>query len=396
MKAPAIRRVFVIVLDGVGIGAAPDAADYGDEGANTLFHVLENVSGLTLPTLARLGLGNIVSLPRVPPAGRPLAAFGSMEEASAGKDTIVGHWELAGLISRKPFAVYPQGFPCEIIAAFRKATGLSPLGNVAASGTEIIRSLGAEHIRSGRPILYTSADSVLQIAAHEEILPPPRLYEICRLARGILDPYRVARVIARPFTGRSPENFRRIAGRRDFAMAPSEPTILDRVTAKGLPVFAIGKIFDIFAGRGITRSFPTLNNADGMATIEGVLDFLDEGLVMANLVDFDTNFGHRRDVCGFGAALVELDAWLKHFIRLLGHSDLLILSADHGCDPTRPGSDHTREVVPLLVYCPKLAKGKNLGRKKNFTEVAALVGAVLGCQSAGGTLGIFPLAEEGE
>jgi len=376
MRPPSCRRVFVIVLDGVGIGAAPDAAAYGDKGANTLLHVLENSPSLSLPTLAGLGLGRITRLPGVAPVERPLASFGYMEEASAGKDSIVGHWELAGLVSREPFAVYPAGFPARIIDAFQRVTGLLPLGNVAASGTEIIRSLGREHLRSGRPILYTSVDSVFQLAAHEEIIPPSRLYELCRCARNLLDPYRVARVIARPFIGTSPENFRRTGRRHDFAMAPPQPTVLDWAAARGLPVVAVGKVRDIFAGRGISESLPTRNNAEGMKEIDRVAETCDQGLVMANLVDFDTEFGHRRDVPGFAAALAEFDAWLQGFLPCLRSSDLLIISADHGCDPSRPGSDHTRETVPLLVYGPALGRGRDLGRSQAFTVVTTWIKAV--------------------
>ncbi|NLV23652.1 MAG: phosphopentomutase [Deltaproteobacteria bacterium] len=380
MKLPFVDRVFLVVLDGVGIGAAPDAAEYGDAAANTLRHVIENSPSLTLPALAGLGLGHIAPLPRVPPVTQPLAAFGSMEAASAGKDTVIGHWELAGVVTHEPFAVFPAGFPSRIITAFRRATGLSPLGNIAASGTEVIRLLGEEHLRSGRPILYTSADSVFQLAAHETIIPPPRLYRLCRCARKILDSYRVARVIARPFIGTSPADFRRTSGRRDFAMAPPEPTILDRVAAQGLPVWAIGKIHDIFVGGGISRSFVTLNNGDGMAKIDGALGSLDKGLVVANLVDFDTSFGHRRDVPGFARALAEFDTWLEGFLPRLRPTDLLILCADHGCDPAMAGSDHTREAVPLLVYCPALPGGKNLGRGRTFAAVAELIGEVFGCR----------------
>jgi phosphopentomutase len=375
MRPPSFRRVFVIVLDGVGIGAAPDAAAYGDEGANTLLHVLENSPSLSLPTLAGLGLGRIARLPGVAPVERPLASFGAMEEASAGKDTIVGHWELAGLVSREPFAVYPAGFPDRIIDAFQRATGLLPLGNVAASGTEIIRSLGREHLRSGRPILYTSVDSVFQLAAHEEIIPLLRLYELCRYARNLLDPYRVARVIARPFIGTSPENFRRTGGRHDFAMAPPHPTVLDWAAAHGLPVVAVGKIRDIFAGQGISESHPTRNNAEGMKQLDRLAESCEQGLVMANLVDFDSEFGHRRDVPGFAAALAEFDAWLQGFLLRLRSSDLLIVSADHGCDPAMPGSDHTREAVPLLVYGPALGIGRYLGRTQDFTAVATWIKA---------------------
>lgn len=369
------RRAILITLDGVGVGALPDAASYGDAGANTLGHVAERCGGLHLPHLQRMGLGNLLPVAGVSPVPAPAAGFGVMRERSAGKDTTTGHWELAGIIQEEPFATFPAGFPPPIIDAFRRQTGLDPLGNCAASGTEIIRRLGEEHRRSGRPIVYTSADSVFQIAAHEEVIPVDRLYQLCRIARLILDPYRVGRVIARPFTGDSAETFRRTPRRHDFSMPPSGETILERLCRNGHEVRAIGKISDIFAGRGISRSRSTVDNSEGMvATLEALGD-LDSGLVFTNLVDFDMLFGHRLDAEGFGRALEAFDAWLPELQGEMQAEDLLLVTADHGCDPTTPGTDHTREAVPLLAWYPGLATGVALGVRQSFADVAATLGA---------------------
>ncbi|AMV72971.1 phosphopentomutase [Desulfuromonas carbonis] len=364
-------RAVLITLDGVGIGALPDAAAYGDAGANTLQHVAAACGGLYLPHLQSLGLGNLLDLPGVPPVAAPRAGFGRMLEQSAGKDTTTGHWELAGIIQPQPFPTYPDGFPPDIIAAFRRATGLDPLGNCAASGTEILQRLGEEHLRSGRPIVYTSADSVFQIAAHEAVIPPPQLYEICRVARRILDPYRIGRVIARPFRGDKAVTFQRTAGRRDFSLPPGDETLLDRLQAAGLPVLGIGKISDIFAGRGISEGQPSKGNADGMGKTLAALDRCQGGLIFTNLVDFDMLYGHRQDAAGFGQALEAFDRWLPELLGRLERGDLLLLTADHGCDPTTPGTDHSREAVPVLAWGLGMVAGVPLGVRESFADVAA-------------------------
>ena len=373
MKCHEWRRVVLITLDGVGVGELPDADRYGDAGANTLKHVVQCCGGLQLPTLERLGLGNILPLPGVSPAASPAAAFGRMRELSAGKDTTTGHWELAGVIKAEPFPTYPAGFPREIIEAFVGETGCSPLGNVAASGTDILRHLGEEHLRSGRPIVYTSADSVFQIAAHEDIFPVDRLYEICRIARRILNPYRVGRVIARPFIGSCAADFRRTSRRHDFSLPPTAETILESIQRAGLRVYGVGKIRDIFAGRGVTDFVYTGSNAEGMERTLEALEKVEKGLVFTNLVDFDMLFGHRLDPLGFGRALEEFDCWLPRLLERLEPYDLLLITADHGCDPTTPGTDHTREYVPLLAWHPRLRRGSDLGERDSFADVAATI-----------------------
>jgi phosphopentomutase len=372
------RRVLLITLDGCGVGAAPDADLYGDRGANTLLHVAEACGGVHLPHLQRLGLGNILSMPGVAPVCAPAAAFGRMEERSFGKDTTTGHWEIAGILQDVPLPTYPGGFPKEIIEIFRRETGLDPLGNVAASGTDILRRLGEEHLATGRPIVYTSADSVFQIAAHEEVIAVERLYEICRIARSILNPYRVGRVIARPFVGTSPADFKRTSRRHDFSLPPIKETVLDRLVAAGLSVYGVGKISDIFAGRGITESVYTKSNADGMNKTLVALQKVNEGLIFTNLVDFDMEYGHRLDPLGFGRALEEFDVWLPELQQTLLPADLLLITADHGCDPTTAGTDHSREYVPLLAWWPGCAGAVDLGVRRSFADVAMTVGEVFG------------------
>jgi phosphopentomutase len=385
-------RVILITLDGVGVGALPDADAYGDAGANTLLHVAEACGGLHLPTLQSLGLGNIQPLPGVPPLQTPAAGFGRMQERSVGKDTTTGHWELAGVLQTEPLPTYPQGFPLEIIAAFRRETGLDPLGNVAASGTEILRKLGEEHLRSGRPIVYTSADSVFQIAAHEEVIPVEQLYEICRVARRLLDPYRVGRVIARPFLGRCAADFKRTHRRHDFSLPPTAPTVLDLLVAAGLTVYGVGKIRDIFAGRGISDYVYSSSNADGMEKTLAALASVRRGLVFTNLVDFDMLYGHRLDGFGFGRALEAFDRWLPTLQAKLADDDLLLITADHGCDPTTPGTDHSREFVPLLAWHRRLTEGRNLGVRESFTDVAATVAEAFDLAWAGGRSVLAELA----
>jgi phosphopentomutase len=371
-------RALVIVLDSVGIGHAPDAAKYGDEGANTLGHVLAQTPELRLPNLGRFGLPAIVDL-AVAVAGigdaggrgqRPrlqyLASFGKMQERSAGKDTTTGHWEIAGAIVDVPFATFEK-FPDELVRAIERDAHVKFIGNYACSGTTILEELGGEHIRTNNPILYTSADSVLQIAAHEEVLPTPRLYEICEVARRHADKYRIGRVIARPFDG-AIGNFRRTARRHDFSMKPPR-TILNAIVDLGLAVTGIGKIGDIFAGEGITESYPTSSNAEGMDKIDNLWSKTKSGLIFVNLVDFDMVFGHRRDVAGYAKALDEFDQWLGHFIDKVTAEDLMIITADHGNDPTFRGTDHTREQVPLLVMHNR--ESRDLGTRSTYADVAA-------------------------
>jgi phosphopentomutase len=356
-----MTRALLIVLDGVGLGGAPDAPAYGDAGADTLGHVLRG-TGVALPTLASLGLHRLLGLPDAP---APRAMHGRMRERSAGKDSTTGHWEIAGIALDAPFAVLPR-FPDELVAAIETEAGLRFLGNLPASGTAILDELGPEHLRTGKPILYTSADSVLQIAAHEAVIPRARLYAICEVARRHADAHRIGRVIARPFTG-EPGAFRRV-GRHDYAMAPP-PSVLAAIAGAGLPVTGIGKVADLFAGQGFTASHPTAGNEEGMRRIAEHWAETREGLVFANLVDFDTEYGHRRDMAGFAAALAAFDAWLAGFLPAVQPEDLVIVTADHGCDPAHPGTDHTREEVPLLAL--HRGRADPLGTRDGFMDVAA-------------------------
>jgi phosphopentomutase len=301
-----------------------------------------------------------------------------MLERSSGKDTTTGHWELAGLVQDQPFATYPEGFPDAVIAAFYDLAGVPPLGNYAASGTEILKQLGEEHLSTGRPIVYTSVDSVFQIAAHEDVLSRKQLYALCEGMRKVLDEYRVGRVIARPFVGQSADNFERTAGRRDFAMPPQGDTLLDRLQKAGLTVSGVGKISDIFAGKGIDRSVKSSDNADGMGKTRQALSEIDRGIVFTNLVDFDMLYGHRLDALGFGRALEAFDLWLADFLTDFTRGDVLVITADHGCDPTTAGTDHTRESVPLLVWHPDLEKGQDIGVRASFADVAATIAEMFG------------------
>ncbi len=370
------NKVVIIVIDSLGAGALPDADKYGDVGSNTLGNMAKAVGGLKLPNMRKLGLGNIISIEGVPPVEAPLAAFGKMAEASAGKDTTTGHWELSGIILDKPFPVFPSGFPARIIAEFEKRIGRKTLGNEVASGTEIIARLGEEHIKTGYPIVYTSADSVFQIAAHEEVIPLDDLYGMCRTAREILTgKYAVGRVIARPFLGK-PGNFKRTPNRHDFSLAPPRATILDMLKEEGYAVRAVGKIEDIFAGRGITDSVHTTGNMDGVNKTIECIKKEGKGLVFTNLVDFDSSFGHRNDPAGYAAALEELDGRMPEIINLIDGHTMLIITADHGCDPTTESTDHSREYVPLLVYSPNVKQGVNLGIRESFTDIAATVAEI--------------------
>ncbi len=372
MTSHRIDRVALIVLDSVGIGSLPDAADYGDAGANTLLHVAEHRGGLHLPQLARLGLGNILALPGVPPISAPRASWGRMAEKARGKDTLAGHWEMMGLPLDKPFALFPDGFPPDLTAAFKRRIGVAGLlGNKAASGTEIIAELGAEHVRTGFPIVYTSADSVFQIAAHEDVIPLPELYEICLRTRELGDDWMIGRIIARPFIG-EPGSFRRTANRRDYSMCPPGETALDVLRRNGWPVTGIGKIENIFAGRGIGRSRPSHDNAEGMRLLREEWAAGGRGLVFANLVDFDMLYGHRNDADGYAAALEAFDRDLGALLPEIGPGGMLIITADHGCDPAFAGTDHTREYVPLLAHAPG-RPGRALGDRSTFADIGASI-----------------------
>jgi len=385
MKPP-LQRAVVIVLDGAGAGALPDAAAYGDAGADTLGHLARAAGGLALPNLQRWGLGNLGDLAGVPPNPHPQAACGRMAERSHGKDTTTGHWEIAGLVTEEPFAVFPDGFPDELLRAFEKAADRPVLWNRPASGTEIIARLGEQHLRTGALILYTSADSVFQIAAHTDVVPLDELYAICNKARALCDPYRIGRVIARPFLG-APGAFSRTYDRRDFPMPPTAPTLLDHLSQAGIDVVGVGKIGDIFAGRGIARSIHTQGNRDGLQKTAAELDRIERGLLFVNLVDTDMLYGHRRDVPGFAAALREFDAYLPLLESRLRPGDLLCLTADHGCDPTHPGTDHTREHVPLLVRGGRPA---DLGVRASFADLGQTVAEGFGLRLATGA----PFLEE--
>jgi phosphopentomutase len=373
-----VERVILIVLDGVGAGAAPDAAAYGDEGAHTLAHVAEAAGGLRVPNLEALGLGHLSALAGVRRTGQPDGCFGRMAQLSRGKDSTTGHWEMTGVVLDTPFPTYPNGFPKEVIDAFQQAIGRKTLGNYAASGTTIIQDMGLQHLQTGSPIVYTSADSVFQVAAHERVIPVEELYGMCRAARRILaPPYQVARVIARPFTG-EPGAFTRTEGRRDFSVEPPAQTLLDYLKAGGYPVIGIGKIEDLFKGRGLTRALPTRSDT---ATVEEVLRSLrsvPRGLIFANLIEFDMLHGHRNDAAGFARALQAFDARLPDIIGGMRQDDLLFITADHGNDPTMPGTDHTREHAPLLVYGSRVARGVNLGTRKSFADLGQTVAEALG------------------
>jgi phosphopentomutase len=366
------RRIFWVVLDSVGIGEMPDAAAYGDVGSDTLGNIARHTP-LSLPTLASLGLGNIRPLQGIPPATSPLGCFGRCALASPGKDTTTGHWEMAGIHLGKPLPLYPHGFPASIIREFEERTGYGVLGNRPASGTEIIRELGEEHLRSGKLIVYTSADSVFQIAAHEQVAPLSELYRVCEIAREILrGEHEVGRVIARPFKG-TPGAFQRTADRRDYAVAPPPGMLLDRLSETGIAVHSIGKIADVFLNRSITTSRKTHSNAEGMAFTLEAIQTVDAGLVFVNLVDFDMLYGHRNDVLGYARALEEVDAWLPVAMQSMCDGDLLILCADHGCDPTTASTDHSREYTPLLTFAPGRASAVDLGTRATLSDIGQTV-----------------------
>ena len=368
-----IKRAILVVLDGVGVGANPDARAYGDDGASSLEHCAQAVGGLELPNLGRIGLGNITPILGTPPAENALGSYGRMVETAAGKDSITGHWEMTGIVLHKPFPTYPHGFPASLVKQFEKAIGREVLGNKAASGTEIIKELGEEHLRTGRPILYTSADSVFQLAAHQDVIPLEELYNMCRIARGMLTgEHAVGRVIARPFTG-TPGNFTRTEHRRDFSLPPVGTTLLDVLKDGGKEVIGIGKIEDLFAGRGLTRRDHTETNKDGMAATLRWLERDFTGLLFVNLVEFDMLWGHRRDSQGYAQALRDVDKWFAQVQKVMRSEDAIFFVADHGNDPTYRGSDHTREQVPLLAYGQPVRAGVNLGMRSTFADLGQTV-----------------------
>ncbi|WP_409368629.1 phosphopentomutase [Lysinibacillus sp. 38-6] len=368
------KKIHVVVMDSVGIGEAPDAAKFGDVGAHTLGHIAEKMNGLTMPNMESFGLANIEPLQGLQAVDAPKAYYGKMQEASVGKDTMTGHWEIMGLNIDKPFKVYPEGFPAELIAELEQRTGRKVLCNKPASGTQVIDDFGQEHMDTGAIIVYTSADPVLQIAAHEEIIPLDELYKICEIARELtLQPeYLVGRVIARPFIG-TPGNFTRTPNRHDYALKPFGRTTMNALKDAGLDVIAIGKISDIFNGEGVTDAVRTKNNMDGMDQFAKVARRDFHGMSFLNLVDFDANFGHRRDPLGYGQALQEFDARLPEILEAMTEDDLMMITADHGNDPTFPGTDHTREYVPLIIYSPRFKGGSELALRETFADIAATV-----------------------
>lgn len=372
-----VDRATVMVLDGVGVGALPDAADFGDEGSNSVGNTARAVGGLTLPNLGLLGLGNVADIVGVPPVADASGAYGRMAEVSPGKDSTVGHWELMGVVSPRPLPTYPDGFPRELIEEYERRIGRKTLGNEAISGTVIIDQLGAEHMRTGSPIVYTSADSVFQVAAHEEVIPLEELYRICMVAREMLTgEHAVGRVIARPFLG-EPGSFRRTQDRRDFSLAAPEPTLLERLVGAGHQVIGVGKVDDLFAKRGLTACHHTVDNK---VAAEKVIELLREGgqgMILANLIEFDMLSGHRNNPEGYAAALEAFDAQLAHIMQVMKPGDVLFIVADHGNDPTTPSTDHSREYVPLLVCGAPVKAGVNLGTRSSFADLGATIAELL-------------------
>lgn len=375
-------RVFLIVLDSVGIGELPDAPRFQDEGAHTLGHIAERVEGFAMPNMEKMGLGNIAPLRHVPVAPAPQAHFGKMQEISMGKDTTTGHWEIMGLHVSVPFNTYPDGFPASLIEEFENRIGRKVLGNKVASGTDILDELGEEHMKTGSVIVYTSADSVFQVAAHEEVIPLEELYHICQVARELTlrDEYAVTRVIARPFLG-TPGNFTRTSNRHDYSVKPFSPTVMNHLQDGGFESIAIGKISDIYAEEGITQAIRTKDNMDGVDQLIQTMKQDFTGLSFVNLVDFDAKFGHRRDPQGYGQALMEFDARLPEIVSNLRKDDLLIITADHGNDPVHHGTDHTREYVPLIVYHQGIQQGSHLGIRETFADVGATIAENFGVKA---------------
>ena len=371
-------RATVIVLDGVGIGALPDAAEYGDEGSDSVGNTSRAVGGLDLPNMGRLGLGNLTEVDGVPPQRDTLGAYGRMAEASKGKDSTVGHWELMGVISSRPLPTYPGGFPQDLIEEYERRIGRKTLGNKAISGIVVIEELGEEHMRTGSPIVYTSADSVFQVAGHEEVIPLGELYHICRIAREMLTgEHNVGRVIARPFVGH-PGSFTRTGNRKDFSLPPPEPTLLDRLLAAGQEVIGVGKIDDLFAKQGLTICHHTVENVVGAEKVIELLGGESRGLIFANLIEFDMLYGHRNNAQGYARALEIFDSQLPRIMEAMKSRDVLFIVADHGNDPTTPSTDHSREYVPLLVYGPRVKAGVDLGTRGTFADLGATIAEVLG------------------
>lgn len=387
----AFQRIILLVLDSVGVGEMPDAARFGDEGSDTLGHIAES-RALQIPHLQRLGIGNIRPLSHLPPARPARGSFGKAALASQGKDTTSGHWEMMGVVLEKPFPTYPSGFPGVVMERFEKAIGRATLGNYPASGTEIINELGEEHQKTGKPIVYTSADSVFQIAAHEEVIPVEELYRMCEAARRILQgEHQVGRVIARPFTGQ-PGNFVRTERRKDYAIPPPSPTVLDRLQQHSLPVVAVGKIASIYCHRGIDHEFKTKSNADTAAATLRALGNFAGGLIFSNFVDFDMLYGHRNDVEGYARALEEFDGYLAQILEKMKENDLLILTSDHGCDPTTPSTDHSREYALLLSYSASAGADRDLGTRNSLADVGATVAENFGLPGPEGTSFLVDLA----
>ncbi|WP_282140616.1 phosphopentomutase [Cytobacillus oceanisediminis] len=374
MSAYTYKRVFLIVMDSVGIGEAPDADKFGDKGADTIGHIAEKMNGLKMPNMGKLGLSNISEIKGIEKAEKPMAFYTKMQEASNGKDTMTGHWEIMGLNIQTPFRVFPDGFPQELISELEARTGRKIIGNKPASGTEILVELGEEHMKTGALIVYTSADSVLQIAAHEDIIPIEEQYEICKIARELTldEKYMVGRVIARPFIG-EPGNFQRTSNRHDYALKPFDRTVMNEMADIGLDVLAIGKISDIFDGEGVTEAIRTTSNMDGMDKLIETFEKEFTGLSFLNLVDFDALFGHRRDPEGYGKALEEFDERLPEVFEKMQDGDLLMITADHGNDPVHHGTDHTREYVPLLVYSKDMGEGQELPISETFADIGATI-----------------------
>jgi phosphopentomutase len=374
MSKHTYKRIFLVVMDSVGIGEAPDAEKFGDKGSDTLGHIAEKMNGLKMPNMGKLGLSHIREIKGINKVEKPLAYYTKMQEASNGKDTMTGHWEIMGLNIQTPFRVFPDGFPAELISELETRTGRKIIGNKPASGTEILDELGEEHMKTGSLIVYTSADSVLQIAAHEEIIPIEEQYDICKVARELTldEKYMVGRVIARPFLG-EPGNFKRTPNRHDYALKPFDRTVMSELKDSGYDVISIGKISDIFDGEGITKSLRTISNMDGMDKLVDSLNMEFTGLSFLNLVDFDALYGHRRDPIGYGKALEEYDARLTEVFEKMQDDDLLMITADHGNDPVHPGTDHTREYVPLLVYSKRMTEGKELPICETFADIGATV-----------------------
>lgn len=371
-----IKRIFLIILDSFGIGALPDAADFGDSGTNTLLTVSKSPR-FNMPNMRKLGLFNIDSV-TLKGVESPLGAYGRMAEKSKGKDTTIGHWEISGIVSKKPLPTYPNGFPSEILEEFSERCGRGIICNKPYSGTEVIKDYGEEHVDTGKLIVYTSADSVFQIAAHEEIVPVETLYEYCKIAREILKgEHGVGRVIARPFIGNGKEGFKRTANRRDFSLEPHTDTVLDALKTAGKDVIAVGKITDIFASKGMTESILTHSNKEGMEVTERLAECDFEGLCFTNLVEFDMLYGHRNDADGYAAALAEFDLWLGEFLTKLGESDILLITADHGCDPGDVSTDHTREYTPFIAYGEKV-KSVNLKTRETFADIGATIADLFG------------------